>query len=119
LDAQEVFTVVEKLPAFPGGDAKLFEYLRGCFRFPKKAEYQGSIYLSFTIDTTGKVRNACVLNSKGQNDLTPSEKEMLRIIKEMPAWLPGEQNGKRVPVHYDLPIKFRTNQALTNPRGKQ
>jgi len=46
LDAQEVFTVVEKLPAFPGGDAKLFEYLRGCFRFPKKGRVS-RFYLSF------------------------------------------------------------------------
>ena len=101
----EPFTVVETMPAFPGGDRGLIDYLGKELRYPSmavQAEIQGVVYVQFTIGTDGRVTDERVLRGIGGG----CDEEALRVIKAMPDWSPGEQRGNRVPVRMVLPIKF-------------
>jgi len=100
-----VYTVVEKNPEFPGGDIKLFEYLRIDFNFkdcnPKKG-FSGRIYIHFIVEKDGSVSNVMVKNGHGCVD-----NEAIKRIKNMPKWKPGLQRGIKVRVKFNLPIHIR------------
>lgn len=100
-----VFVVVEKMPEFPGGEVAVREYIGKSIQYPedaKKAGIQGKVYITFTVDKTGKVIDAKI--ARGVN---PSlDKEALRVVESMPAWIPGQQRGENVAVSYTIPIQF-------------
>ena len=101
----EVFTIVESMPEFPGGQKKLFEYLGKSIKFPPAAKangISGKVYVNFTIGKDGGIRNIKVL--RGVHDLL--DKEAVRVVKAMPKWKAGKQRGKAVSVSYNLPINF-------------
>lgn len=102
---QEIFTIVEDMPSFPGGEEALFKYLGSEIKYPqmaKEAGIQGTVYVTFVIGPDGKVKDIKVLRGiKGGCD-----EEAIRVVKKMPAWKAGKQRGKAVPVQYNLPIKF-------------
>lgn len=103
LDAQ-VYTYVEKMPE-PGYNVG--EYLGKEIKYPKEAEKNGieeRIVIKFFVDVDGKIKDVAVANSEYNEQLAA---EALRVVKGMPDWIPGEQNGKKVPVYYNLPIKFK------------
>lgn len=101
-----VFTVVEKMPQFPGGESELLKYIGDNLKYPVNAQkngIQGRIYIRFIINKSGKVENAEVLRS-----LDPEcDKEALRVVNAMPEWTPGEQKGEKVSVYYTLPITYK------------
>ncbi len=101
----QIFMVVEKMPEFPGGKLALQQYLADSLIYPPKAIEQGiegRVYVSFTIDATGKIMDVKILRS-----VHPLlDAEALRVVKAMPRWVPGEQRGKVVNVSYNLPIAF-------------
>ena len=102
---EEVFTIVESMPEFPGGQAKLFEFLGKNTKFPPAAianSISGKVYVNFTIGKDGKIRDVKII--RGVHDLL--DKEALRVVKSMPPWKPGKQRGKAVNVSYNLPINF-------------
>jgi protein TonB len=102
---EEVFTIVENMPEFPGGQKKLFEYLGKNIKFPPAAKangISGKVYVNFTVNKDGKISNVKVL--RGVHDLL--DKEAIRVVKAMPKWKPGKQRGKAVKVSYNLPINF-------------
>lgn len=102
---EEVFTIVESMPEFPGGQKKLFEYLGKNIKFPPAARangISGKVYINFTVGKNGKIRDIKIL--RGVHDLL--DKEAIRVVKAMPAWKPGKQRGKTVSVSYNLPINF-------------
>lgn len=102
---EEVFTIVESMPEFPGGQKKLFEYLGKNIKFPPAARangISGKVYINFTVGKNGKIRDIKIL--RGVHDLL--DKEAVRVVKAMPAWKPGKQRGKTVSVSYNLPINF-------------
>lgn len=100
-----VFTVVEKMPEFPGGEAAVREYIAKSVKYPedaKKAGIQGKVFVTFVVDKTGKV-----LDAKIARGASPSlDKEALRVVETMPAWTPGQQHGENVAVQYTIPIQF-------------
>ncbi|HEY5591817.1 MAG TPA: energy transducer TonB, partial [Paludibacter sp.] len=102
----ETFTVVEKLPQFPGGETELLKYIGDNLKYPVKAmekRIQGRIIIRFIVNKSGKVETAEVLRS-----LDPEcDKEALRVVYAMPDWTPGEQKGEKVAVYYTLPITFK------------
>jgi protein TonB len=105
IEEEEIFTIVETMPEFPGGQAKLFEYLGKNTKFPPAAKansISGKVYVNFTIGKDGKIRDVKII--RGVHDLL--DKEALRVVKSMPAWKPGKQRGKSVAVSYNLPINF-------------
>ena len=101
-----VFDVVEEMPQFPGGPSALFEYISKNIQYPKEAEVngiQGRVIVTFIVEYDGSVSNAKVAKS-----LDPSlDREAQRLVKSMPHWIPGKQNGKPVRVNYTVPVTFR------------
>lgn len=103
---EEVFTIVENMPEFPGGQAKLFEYLGKSIKYPPAAKangISGKVYVNFEVGKDGKITNVKIL--RGVHDLL--DEEAKRVVKAMPAWKPGKQRGKAVKVSYNLPINFQ------------
>ena len=104
--SNEIFTVVENMPSFPGGDKALMQYVGKNMKYPVIAQengIQGRVIVSFVIERDGKVADAVVVRG-----VDPSlDKEALRVVNSMPAWTPGKQRGKPVRVKYTLPVTFR------------
>lgn len=109
----DVYEVVEKMPAFPGGMAELMKYLRSNVRYPveaHKAGIQGRVVVSFVVNKDGTVKDAKIVRSVDKS----IDAEALRVISAMPKWQPGYQDGKAVSVRYTVPVTFR----LTGESGK-
>lgn len=103
---QKIFEVVEQMPSFPGGDAALLSWLKDNLRYPVVAQengVQGRVIVSFVVERDGSITDVQVARSKD-----PSlDKEAVRVVKSMPKWNPGKQNGSTVRVKYNLPVNFR------------
>ena len=120
LDHQNVYEIVEKMPHFRGGYELLMPYIQNNLVQPANDDWNGAIYFSFVVDTTGKIRNPAVYkkspNQNSLKDLHEFENEGLRIITTMPDWIPGMDNGKKVCVKCFAPVKFgiKTKHAVKN-----
>lgn len=102
-----VFDVVENMPEFNGGMGALMQYLSHNIRYPEEKDIQGRVLVSFVVGKDGSISNAQVVKS-----VHPSfDAEALRIINNMPKWIPGTQNGKPVNVKYVVPINFKSSNA--------
>ncbi len=105
-DKSEIsYLVVEKMPRFPGGEENLLRFIKKNIRYPKEAQQkniQGKVYVSVTIDKTGKPTNPKI--KTGVNPLLDAE--AIRIVRIMPKWIPGETRNKKVSVLYLIPINF-------------
>jgi protein TonB len=100
-----VYTRVDKMPEFPGGQVALVKFLSKNIKYPekfKKEKINGRVFVSFVIDTMGKVTQAKI--EKSLNALCDAE--ALRVINKMPDWIPGEKNGEKVAVQFGLPVNF-------------
>lgn len=99
------YTVVEQMPEFPGGELALRKYLATSVKYPVIAQengIQGKVFVSFVVDTDGGISNVKVARG-----VDPSlDKEAMRVVKSMPKWIPGKQNGQAVRVSYTVPINF-------------
>ena len=102
----KVFDVVEQMPSFPGGDAELMKYLNSHIKYPVVAEengIQGRVIATFVVERDGSISDVKVVKS-----VDPSlDKEAIRVLKSMPKWIPGKQNGSAVRVKYTVPVTFR------------
>jgi len=102
----EVFTMVEVMPKFPGGQAGLFQYLARSIKYPviaQKSKEQGRVIIQMVISKDGSLSNIKVLRS-----VSPSlDAEAVRVVGNMPKWEPGMQKGQPVSVKYTIPIVFR------------
>ncbi len=101
----EIFTVVEAMPEFPGGMAKLMGYLGNNIKYPpfaKETNIQGRVFINFVVEPDGKISNVKVLRGIGGG----CDEEAIRVVESMPKWKPGMQRGKPVRVSYNLPVKF-------------
>lgn len=113
---EEVFTIVEEMPSFPGGDQAMMKWLRdkieqiGYPQAEKEAGVSGTSYVTFIIGKDGIITDAKTL--KGVPNGPGYDKLALQVIKAMPKWNPGKQNGKEVSVDYNLPIKFRIDDSV-------
>lgn len=102
---EEIFTIVEKMPEFPGGTEKLFKYLGKNIEYPpmaKDAGIKGKVYVTFVVDKDGSITDVKILRGIGGG----CDEEAVRVVKSMPRWSPGKQRGKSVRVQYNLPINF-------------
>jgi len=91
---------METFPEFPGGDAALTKYLREHIRYSGK--FMGKIFVQFAVETNGSISNVMILRG-GDKQIN---NETMRVIKMMPKWKPGIQNGKPYRVLYTLPVTF-------------
>lgn len=100
-----VYDVTETLPQFPGGQEMMMKYLAANIKYPAsavKAKKQGRVIVTFVIQKDGSVTNARIARS-----VDPElDAEALRIVKAMPNWTPGTQDGKPVNVKYTIPVIF-------------
>lgn len=103
--ATKVFDVVEEMPSFPGGQGALMQYLAS-IKYPVVAQengVQGRVIVSFVVERDGSISDVKVARS-----VDPSlDREALRVVKSMPRWSPGKQNGSTVRVKYTVPVVFR------------
>ena len=113
----EIFTVVEQLPEFEGGMAKLGQYLQGSLRYPaaaEKANIQGRVFVSFIVDKTGEVSDIKILKGLGFG----IDEEAIRVVQNMPRWKPAMQDGKVVNVRFNLPINFELEPGAVNAKNE-
>ena len=102
----KVVAVVEQMPSFPGGQSALLQYLSSNIKYPVVAEengVQGRVIVTFVVEKDGSITDVRVVKS-----VDPSlDKEAQRVVKSMPKWIPGKQNGSAVRVKYTVPVTFR------------
>jgi len=104
-ESKEVFTMVEDMPAYVGGQEAMMSFLAGNIKYPEaamKKDIQGKVYVTFVVEADGSVTNVKVLRGIGSG----CDEEAVRVVKMMPKWNPGKQAGKAVRVQYNLPIRF-------------
>jgi len=105
--SDEILTLVEVMPEFPGGMDSLFSFLGANIVYPKwekKNNIQGKVYVNFVIEKDGAVNDIKILRSvEGSKNF---DAEVIRVMKLMPKWIPGKQKGEVVAVQYNLAIKF-------------
>ena len=102
----KVFDVVEQMPSFPGGQGALMSWLSSNIKYPVVAEengVQGRVVCTFVVERDGSITDVKVVRG-----VDPSlDKEAVRVLKQMPHWIPGKQNGSAVRVKYTVPVTFR------------
>lgn len=99
-----IFTIVEQMPEFPGGMEALYQFLAANIKYPGGPDdcVSGKVFVTFVIEKDGTVSDAKVVRK-----LHPAfDAEALRVVKLMPKWEPGRQEGKPVRVQFNLPINF-------------
>lgn len=117
-DEYEVFQVVEEMPLFPGcehlesksernncSEEKLLRFVDSLLIMPPEVvsgQVEGTGVVSFLIDATGEVRDPKILRGV----CVLCDEQMLSIVRQMPRWIPGKQRGRKVPVQFNLPVKF-------------
>jgi protein TonB len=110
-ESKPVFTIVEEQPTFPGGDEARNKFLVDNIKYPQQAlenNISGTVYVSFVVDSKGNITDVKVMRGIGGG----CDEEAVRVIKAMPAWRPGKQNGKQVRVLFNMPVYFKIQGAL-------
>lgn len=106
VEETKIFTVVEQMPMYPGGDGALMGYLRDNIHYPTVAAengVQGRVVVGFVVERDGSITDVNILRG-----VDPSlDREAMRVVKSMPKWTPGKQNGSAVRVKYQVPVSFR------------
>ena len=106
VEETKIFTVVEQMPMYPGGDGALMGYLRDNIHYPTVAAengVQGRVVVGFVVERDGSITDGKILRG-----VDPSlDREAMRVVKNMPKWTPGKQNGSAVRVKYQVPVSFR------------
>ena len=103
--SKKVYNSVEQMPEFPGGEYALMKYLQQNIQYPPSAiqnNVQGRVVVQFIIDETGQVGDVKVVRSVSEE----VDAEAVRVIKSLPNFEPGRQNGEPVAVWYTLPVSF-------------
>ena len=106
VEETKIFTVVEQMPMYPGGDGALMGYLRDNIHYPTVAAengVQGRVVVGFVVERDGSITDVKILRG-----VDPSlDREAMRVVQNMPKWTPGKQNGSAVRVKYQVPVSFR------------
>jgi len=111
---KDVYTIVENMPEFPGGQDSMFYFLAKNIIYPKEAKekgIEGKVYVNFTVNKDGSIGDVKVI--RGVHPLL--DNEAVRVVKSFPKWKPGIQRGELVRVSYNLPITFK----MSTPEEKK
>ena len=105
-EESKVFDIVEQMPSFPGGPAALMKFLHDNIKYPVVAQengVQGRVVVAFVVERDGSITDVHIARG-----VDPSlDKEAVRVVKSMPKWTPGKQNGSAVRVKFNVPVAFR------------
>ena len=102
----KIYDVVEEMPSYPGGSYALFTFLSNNIKYPEEAEMkgiEGRVLVTFIVESNGIINDVKVASSVHKL----LDKEAVRVIKTMPKWMPGKQNGEPVRVKYTVPVTFK------------
>jgi protein TonB len=105
IEEEMVFVVVESMPEFPGGDAARIAYLNDNMEYPvmaRESGIQGRVFVTFVVEKDGSITDVRVLRGIGGG----CDEEALRVVKNMPRWMPGKQRNVPVRVQFNMPINF-------------
>ena len=114
---EEVYKSVEQMPQFPGGDAALMKYLMMNIKYPANAaknDIEGRVIVQFVVEKDGQIGEVKVVRSVDEE----LDAEAVRVVKALPKFTPGRQDGKAVAVWYTLPISFKL-QSKPQPQEPQ
>jgi protein TonB len=103
---EEIFTAVEQMPEFPGGTTEMYRFINNNIKYPaaaQRANVSGRVFVKFVVEPDGSIGNIEVLKGIGFG----CDEEAIRVIKSMPKWNPGRQNGKNVRVFFNMPISYQ------------
>ena len=106
IQEEEIFLSVEENPEFPGGPAKLLEYVQKNLKYPmmaRESDIQGRVFVNFVVEKDGSISNVKVLRGIGGG----CDEEAVRVVQSLPKFKPGKQRGNPVRVSYTLPIVFK------------
>jgi TonB family protein len=113
-EQDQIFTVVENSPQFPGGDEARVAYLQKAISYPEQArkdKIEGTVYVTFVIEKDGQISNAKVLRGIGGG----CDEVALKAIQQMPPWKPGMEKGEPVRVQFNMPVKFTLDNSKELP----
>lgn len=102
-----IYTYVSTMPAFPGGQNELYDYLRKNLKYPAIAKdngVEGESAVQFVVMKDGSIGDVKIARSSGNDAL---DNEAKRVVSSMPGWTPGRQSGENVNVQFTLPVKFK------------
>lgn len=105
-EPEKVFDMVEQMPTFPGGPSELMSFLSKNTKYPTIAQEngtQGRVIIQFVVERDGSISDVHV--ARGVDPYL--DKEAVRVVKSMPKWIPGKQNGKAVRVKFTVPVLFK------------
>lgn len=104
----QIFSYVEQMPEYPGGQNAMIEYIVNNLKYPEAAKeqgIQGKVIVNFIVHEDGNITSVNVLKSLSKE----CDAEAIRVISNMPKWKPGMQNGKAVKTRFNLPLSFKLN----------
>ena len=107
-EVTEPYRYVEQNPEYPSGELALTRFVQNNIKYPRIAResgIHGTVYVTFVVSKTGEISNVQIVRGIGGG----CDEEAVRVIKLMPNWIPGRQNGKPVPVWFNFPLKFTFN----------
>ncbi len=103
---EEIFTAVEQQPEYPGGQSEMYKFVNSNIKYPaaaQRANVSGRVFVKFVVEKDGTIGNVEVLKGIGFG----CDEEAIRVIKSMPKWNPGRQNGKNVRVYFTMPVFYQ------------
>lgn len=101
----EIVDLAEVDPRFPGGEEEMTKFIQQNVVYPeldREMGNEGTVYASFIVTTTGDVKDVKIVKGVSAG----LDKEVIRVVRKMPDWIPGEQGGEKVNVRYTIPVKF-------------
>lgn len=105
------------MPEFPGGMEAMMHFLSDNIRYPEKAKddnIEGRVFIQFVVEKDGSIGEVKLLRGIGGG----CDEEAIRVVKAMPKWTPGQQDGKAVRVYYTLPIFFKLDDQTPQSNNK-
>jgi TonB family protein len=105
---EPVYTVVEEMPQFPGGEVARLEFLNSNIQMPQEArsnKVTGTVYVRFVVRPNGELNDISIMKGIGYG----CDEEVIRVMKMMPPWTPARQSGKPVSVQFTMPVRFTYN----------
>ena len=102
----KVLEKAEVMPQFPGGDQAMMKFVSENVQYPEEAkekEISGRVFVGFNVEKDGSIGEVKLLREIGGG----CDEEAVRVVKGMPKWKPGKQDGKPVRVHFILPLTFK------------
>ncbi|BDD11302.1 protein TonB [Fulvitalea axinellae] len=107
-EAEEIFTIVEDQPEYPGGLKAFYKQVGKKLKYPSQARrmgVEGKVYVQFVVDKDGTLTEITVAKGIGAG----CDEEAIRVLKTLPKWKPGKQRGRAVKVRMVIPIHFKLN----------